>query len=1089
MAVCQLWRSALRPVLFDAVAVSDVELLTRFHETGDPAAFELLVYRHGRMVWAACRRIAGSHHAAEDAFQATFLALARRAGRVRNSVPAWLHRVAVRAGLDLLRRKREKAIGPRAAEPVDHRPGPLECAARAELAQAIDVQVNRLPERLRLAFVLCDLHGYSLKETAAQLGCPVGTVESRLARARHRLRGALAGFRATGSLLTTAAIPPALQAATLRAAQGGVVRPALSALAQRAAMAPAWGRLATTLGTLAALLLTAGALGYFQASAPADSPAAAAQAQVAVQQDVRPEAADGDLPRGALVRLGLTRFRHPERATCDVAFSPDGRQLATGDAHGVSLFDTPTGKRLLHLPNADAHSVRLIRFVAGGKQLAIASGNWQQRANVTLYDLESGKKVGSSEFGGNQQLFIIDVTEDGKRILVEDRFQKVYLWDTVAGKALWEFEHPEASFTMPLTADGKALVLAASRKAELYDAATGKVVGQFPAPGGKFRTLYNSAGMSPDGKLAITSDDNCAVAILDARSGKVQTFEAEHQVNQLAFSPDGHYLVGLSPVGTLIWDTTVAKDAGPVARLPGAAHAGFSKDGTLLALDDVGYLSLWRVGKWTPLPQSAQPASAVHNVRFSADGKHVLGHTQVGWMRWRLDGGPAVSISDTARIFHEGVAQVSANGRVGADILCEPRPGRDQNKYALRITDFVTGKARQIEIKYPALNTLEVSPDGAFISAFVNSELLVCDAATGAVVLRDKRSDNARFLLGARLAGDGKSLAWTVAGDWRDTEERDPLGPNYKAVYLTDHVSKREFKLEPTPWSVYTAGVQFSDDGTLVVMQGRFERDWQKSKVVIWDVRSGRVVLSWYRAGGRLDGVRLSPDGRSMAIGDGAGKLSIVEIASGQERASFRHEGQILSAAFHADGSKVVASSPEAPIYVWDLLGDAPKWDATRVDALWADLGSADARLAFAALRTLRAHPVQAVALFRDRLQVPKAPSAVKVAEWVKQLDSAKFAEREQAQKELTAVADTIQSSLEGAQKTASLESARRLEKILKSITDPTPDHLRQVRACEVLEGLGTASAAKLLDDWAGGPAGARLTTEAKGSVTRVGRP
>jgi RNA polymerase sigma factor (sigma-70 family) len=1087
MPVSELWRSALRPALLDAREVPDAELLRRYHHAGDLAAFELLVHRHGRMVWAACRRIAGNHHAAEDAFQATFLALAQRAGCVHTSVPAWLHRVAVRASLDLLRRSPRVAMVQPTPEPADRQPGPLECAARVELATAIDLAVNRLPERLRQAFVLCDLHGYSLKETAAELACPVGTVESRLARARRRLRSALAAFRlAAGGVLATAVVPRALQAATVRlACGGGAVRPALTALAHRAAAGSGWGRLAAAVGTLAALLVGAAVLAYSRAPAPA---AKTAQPPASVPKDARVDAPDGDLPRGALVRLGSPLFRHAGAARCDVAFAPAGDQLAAGDEFGVSVFDTQTGKRLRQFPNSEGHTTRLIRFVAKGKQLAIASGDWEQRAEVALFDLESGKKLGAWEFAGNSQIFIIDITEDGKRFLVEDRFQKVYLWDTAAAKALWEFPHPEASFTMPLTADGKALVLAASRKAELYDAATGKVVGQFPVPGGKFGPLYNAAGMAPDGKLAVISDDGGTVAILDARGDRaVQTFKADHRVDRLLFSPDGRYLVGLSPRGTLIWDTTAAAGSPPLARLPGAGRAGFSKDTATLALDDVGYLSLWRVGKWTSLPQSAQPASAVHYVRFSADGKHVLGHTQAGWMRWPLDGGKSVPISDASRIFYEGVAQISADGRIGADILHESRPGSRQGKYALRITDFATGKARQIDIEEPALNTIAASPDGAFVLAFVGSEFIVCDTA-GKVVLREKRTVADRYLLGARLASDGKSVASSVAGVWNEANERDPLAPSYKAVYLTDHSGKREFKLEPTPWSVYTAGVQFSDDGTMVMVQGRFNRDWKKSSVVIWDTRSGRVLLSWDRTGGRLDGVRLAPDGRSIVIGDGAGKLAIVEIASGKERTSFRHEGQILSAAFHADGSKVVASSPDAPIYVWDMLGDAPKWEAGKADALWADLAAADATVAFAALRTLRAHPAQAVALLGERVQVANVPPAAKVTKWLKQLDSPKFAEREQAQKELTAVADLIQGPLEEARKTVPLETALRLDRILKSITDPTPENLRLVRACEVLEGITTAPASKLLQAWAAGPPGGRLTTEAQASVTRLKR-
>jgi RNA polymerase sigma factor (sigma-70 family) len=1093
MSVSDMWRTTLVPALLDAAEISDAALLTRLHDAGDAAALELLVYRHGPMVWAACRRILGNHHAAEDAFQATFLALARRSRRIRDSVPAWLHRVAVRAGVDLVRRQRPAELPKPGWEPVDCQPGPVERATLAELAAAIDIAANRLPERLRQAFVLHELHGYSLKETAVQLSCPVGTVESRLARARRRLRGLLAPHcPAIGGALAVLAVPRALRAATVRTALArDAVRPALAALASRAASASGWGRMlpALTATLAAALVVVAVALGHFEAPAPTPKTPESGTAPKSVPTKAQVDSAERELPRGALARLGSTRFRHAGTATCPVAFSPDGRHLATGDNLGVSLFDTQTGKRLQYFPSRPGHSVRVIRFVAKGKQLAIGAGDWNRAGAVTLLEVDNGKELGFREFAGKTQLLIIDITDDGKRILVEDRFDKVFLWDIAAAQEVWAFNHPEASFTMPLTADGKALVLAGSQKAELYDAETGKVLAQFPAAGPQFRRFYNAAGMSPDGKLAVTSEGGQEVAVLDARGDKaVQIFKADHLVNRLLFSPDGQYLVGLSPMRTFVWDTKAAPHSGPVARLPRAAHAGFSKAGTVLALDDAGFLTLWRVPQWQLMPQSAEPASEVYLARFAADGKNVIAFTRTGWVRWPVSGGPGMRITDDpAFFFHNGVAQVSADGRVGADCPGE-LTSEGKVKHGLRFTDFATGKTRRIEIKEAALNTIEVSPDGAFVTAFVGSELIVCDAAAGQVILRQKQSDAGHYLLGAQLAKDGKSVARSVTGVWHDNNERDPLAPAYKAFYLTDHGTQRELKLEPTPWSVYTAGVRFSDDGTMVIVQGRFDRDWKKSSVAVWDARSGRLVMSWAREGGGLESVRLAPDGRSMTIGDGAGKLAVVEIASGKERASFRHQGAILSAAFHADGTKVVASSPEAPVYVWDLLGGAPKWHATKADALWADLASADATTAFAALRTLRTNPAEGIALLKPRVQLPTKPADAQIADWLKQLDSPKFAEREQAHKDLTAVAEMIESHLAAARKGASLETVRRLDLILKSTTDPTPQRLRHVRACEILEGIGTASALQLLQAWAAGPAGSRLTTEAKASLARLDR-
>ena len=164
---------------------SDADLLARFIQTRDDAAFELLVWRHGAMVLAACRRILSSHEDAEDAFQAVFFVLARKARSVLRgaAIPAWLHRVAVRIATRLARSR--KAIARLAIEPAER--SSADPVAEAETLGALDEEVNRLPERFRRAVVLCYLDGLTAAEAARQLGCPTGTVESRLAAARKRL--------------------------------------------------------------------------------------------------------------------------------------------------------------------------------------------------------------------------------------------------------------------------------------------------------------------------------------------------------------------------------------------------------------------------------------------------------------------------------------------------------------------------------------------------------------------------------------------------------------------------------------------------------------------------------------------------------------------------------------------------------------------------------------------------------------------------------------------------------------------------------------------------------------------------------------
>jgi hypothetical protein len=286
------------------------------------------------------------------------------------------------------------------------------------------------------------------------------------------------------------------------------------------------------------------------------------------------------------------------------------------------------------------------------------------------------------------------------------------------------------------------------------------------------------------------------------------------------------------------------------------------------------------------------------------------------------------------------------------------------------------------------------------------------------------------------------------------------------------------------PWILYS-GVQFSRDGTRLFGRGRYNAEYLKDTVSVWDLRTGRRLVAW-TGKYALDAHDLSADNRSLLVGDGDGRLTLVEVATGAERAHFDHRSTILSVAFLPDGSRAVASSPEAPVYVWDLIGKPGAWDTTKADAVWADLASPDAKTAYAAIRRLRANPGEAVPFLKAHIKPPTAPPDERVAQWLKDLDSPRFAAREQAQKELAAAADLIHPRLEAAKKGASFEAGRRIDEILKAANGWTPEQLRQLRACEALEGVRTPDAVQVLKAWAAGPAGARLTVEAEASVGRL---
>jgi len=194
---------------------SDAELIGRYVADRDEAAFAAVVRRHGRVVLGVCRRVLGNPADADDAFQATFLVLARKAHRVtfRADLSGWLFAVAVRAAREALRRRTRRAARETSGGLPDV-PAAGPDAADADARRAVLDEVARLSDAYRAAVVLCDLEGYSRADAAARLGIPEGTLSSRLAAARKLLARRLAARGVTLAAAAGVAVPvPAALAA------------------------------------------------------------------------------------------------------------------------------------------------------------------------------------------------------------------------------------------------------------------------------------------------------------------------------------------------------------------------------------------------------------------------------------------------------------------------------------------------------------------------------------------------------------------------------------------------------------------------------------------------------------------------------------------------------------------------------------------------------------------------------------------------------------------------------------------------------------------------------------------------------------
>ena len=304
-----------------AGSLTDGQLLERFAtRTGDPAelAFAALVERHGPMVLRVARATLGDDHSAHDAFQATFLILARKARSlwVRDSLGPWLHAVAFRVAnhsraLEARRRRHEQAASrPEAHDPRDW--------SRDDLARAIHEEIERLPEPYRAAIVTCHLEGLTQQDAAHRLGWPIGTLQSRLARGRQRLRDRLRRRGLAPSLGVLAGklapVPNALVASTAQAAAtlnlggaiAGMIAPAVLAMIETTTK----GMLMTKLKLGAVALVMTGGLvastvlvvldparateGPTQASEPGPAPRSAEKSRPNPPTNVQPELTAAD---------------------------------------------------------------------------------------------------------------------------------------------------------------------------------------------------------------------------------------------------------------------------------------------------------------------------------------------------------------------------------------------------------------------------------------------------------------------------------------------------------------------------------------------------------------------------------------------------------------------------------------------------------------------------------------------------------------------------------------------------------------------------------------------------------------------------
>lgn len=304
MAVVRPMNRLLENLVQEPSSATDAQLVEQFVGHRDGAALEVLIRRHAAMVWGVCRRVLSNEHDAEDAFQATFLVLVRRAASIhpKEMVGNWLYGVAHQTALKARatsgkRRGRERQVMDIPEAPV------ADQSIMTDLHTVLDEELAALPDIHRVVIVLCDLEGKTRSEVARELDLAEGTVASRLARARGALAKKLTGRGVSlsvgamavvvGQSSASACVPPTVLASTIKAAAlaavgqstAGVVSAAAAALADTVMMKTALAlKVKLAFAGLLGAGLVAGAIGLAIAAAQRGSPDKASDAADVRQQ-------------------------------------------------------------------------------------------------------------------------------------------------------------------------------------------------------------------------------------------------------------------------------------------------------------------------------------------------------------------------------------------------------------------------------------------------------------------------------------------------------------------------------------------------------------------------------------------------------------------------------------------------------------------------------------------------------------------------------------------------------------------------------------------------------------------------------------
>lgn len=737
------------------------------------------------------------------------------------------------------------------------------------------------------------------------------------------------------------------------------------------------------------------------------------------------------LPEGTLARLGTLRWRHCLRygsGGAKVAFSPDGKLIASQGDIGLRLWDPTTGTQVpWFYPRT---GVKAFAFSADGKTL-ITEGIGPAKPGRNRDPFEMNREICHWEVGTGKLLRRLEITRkcrmgdfpcfsvNGEVFVSNDhdyqakeRKDKVRVWDSTTGQTLFELDGDYASVTVSPDRKTLAIILREGELA-LHDVATGKRISQLPRVG---PFGHHAPAFSPDGKMLISSDTS-SLHLWDVASGDKKR-EIANCRGRIAFSPDGRWLACACPDAIRLWDWPGMKDERRFEDHHDVIYAlAFSPDGKQILSGQENIIALWDVATGKQLNDLAAHHGPILRLAFSPDGKALAsgGDTNGTAVIWDPDNGRARAQLPGHYLGVRALA-FTPDGKLLA--TGEGINGSDGREAQIRIWNAAEGRLlRQFFGHLSSVHDLAFAPDSKTLaSAGWDARVRLWDPATG------KRLQQLRGLYTA------KTLAFSKGGELLVADHFD----GYLTMWQPEIGKKlREFG----PNGVRFLHVALLADGTALEIQQGDRRDrTADTEITYWNTGTGQKLRSvrlfpWNDFSPNC--LAVSADGKILAVADGDRTIPNVrlwDLELGKPLVRLRGQADMASAlSFSSDGRKLAVGSWDTTILLWDV-------PAARRLGLWSLLATDRAASAQAG-RALAADPDGAVPFLKERLRVAQTLEAP-YGQTILDLDSNVFATREQATRKLAAAGAATEFALELALQAAPLELQRRVEALLKTLTD-----------------------------------------------------